>query len=307
MCDSAPDTAPPQGRPVPAGWPASTETALWGEGKTTTESHIKLKIKDFFFFLFFKQTKKQLRRRRIFVHPSSLGSSCSDTSVCWRFPPVWGSSPLAPVAGCLAGCPLSQSWCGWLENWGQCLLCASPCDDKLQKSIKKTTATFRDKQQHFCYLTVYFQSCWLKQRLAARLQAKQFNLTSVKYLKLDFFLSSTNIVLPEFPTLADTYIHLDSKVSYIQNIRVVSDQWIPSRKCSQHKHTNYSPEQLVQWPSCPAALANVKSVGKDLGSVAIGVNLHTCLKRNKAIGYQQDNNMTFIERATICSLITSKA
>lgn len=120
-------------------------------------------------------------------------------------------------------------------------------------------------------------------------------------------MSSTNIVLPEFPTLAETYIHLDSKVSYIQNIRVVSDQWIPSRKCSQHKHTNYSPEQLMQWPSCPAALADVKSVGKDLGSVAIGVNLHTCLKRNKAIGYQQDINMTFIERATICSLITSKA
>lgn len=102
-------------------------------------------------------------------------------------------------------------------------------------------------------------------------------------------------------------IHTSGFEGLIQNIRVVSDQWIPSRKRSQHKHTNYSPEQLVQWPSCPAALADVKSVGKDLGTVAIGVNLHTCLKRNKAIGYQQDNNMTLIEKATICSLITSKA
>lgn len=34
----------------------------------------------------------------------------------------------------------------------------------------------------------------------------------------------------------------------------------------------------MQWPSCPAAFANVESIGKDLSSVAIRIYLHTRLE-----------------------------
>lgn len=41
---------------------------------------------------------------------------------------------------------------------------------------------------------------------------------------------------------------------------------------------NYLPEQLMQRPSCPAAFADVESVGKDLRSIAICIHLHARLE-----------------------------
>lgn len=40
----------------------------------------------------------------------------------------------------------------------------------------------------------------------------------------------------------------------------------------------YSPQQLMQRPSGPAAFANIKSVRKDFCTVAVSIYLHTSLK-----------------------------
>lgn len=88
--------------------------------------------------------------------------------------------------------------------------------------------------------------------------------------------------------LAEKYIQL-----YSMGLHRTSRMFLISGVHQGNTHninTNYPPEQLVQRPSSPATLANVKSVGKDLGSIAISINFHTCLKRNVVIGYQRHNN-----------------